>query len=486
MELKMSKQRGNIIFVSFIILAVVLNMITNKNSIIVDIYALLYGILILKIFKGDSFKDKIYFLTLLFAILSFSFLIKIKGRYDIYFYYISMLIYFFIMVKNYKDYNIKGIIKNKYFIFLFGFIVYIMISVLWSMNKGLAIKSIINYLIMICLLIVVIDYNSKSQNITKTIKYIYYMVIGIIPIGLIEMTGNRFNIRNHYIDENLYRLYPWFLKKIPTTFFYSPNDYGVFIVFAMVFLLIALVYTNSKKEKYIFGLVYLLLNLNLIFTTSRTAWISLFLVYVFILVLFLIYKRYGNLKKILFIGILTFVVFYTLSLIPVLGPFYGKFRGIAMPEYGETGSTNVRYTLIMNIIDGVIIKGNFLGFGVGNTSSYLKIINNTNGITNAHSLWFEILGDFGLPIFIAFGLIYLALMYDLFKVSLKKNLSKNYALSLLVCFFGFIFLSFAPSSVISFTPFWLLMGLGVSTIVNVKENKNENIDICKLVPKQKR
>lgn len=476
------KNLESIIFIGFIVLSIILNILTNKNSPVVGVFALFYGLLILKLFKEDSFKDKIYFLTILFSFLSFTFLLKVNGRYDIYFYFISTLVYLLLMVKDYKKYKMGSLFKNKYVKFLIAFVIYMAASVLWSIDKSQAIKSIFNYGLMISLLIVVVDYNIKSNNIAKTMKYILYVVPGIVLMGLIEITGYRFNIRNHYIDENLYRLAPDFLMKIPTTLFYSPNNYGVFIVLVMTFLFMAILYTKKKWLKITSGVLYLLLQINLIFTTSRTAWISLLIIYSFAAAVFLFFKKRNQFKKTLYFAAITIAIFYAISLIPFMGQYYGKMTATTMPQYGEIGSTNVRYTLIINIVDGVVMKGHPLGFGAGNTANFLKTFNNTNGITNAHSLWFEILGDFGIPMFILFAVFYLLIMYELLKKFLKESSLKVYAAALLFSFFGFAFLSFAPSSVITFTPFWILMGLGISTVNNTWEVSNENIDTLKLVP----
>lgn len=476
------KALENIIFILFITLSVILNMLTNKNSPIIALFALFYGLLILKIFKDDSMKDKIYFLTILFSFLSFSFLVKIMGRYDLYFYFVSTFIYLVYMLKDFKKYNIKGILKNKYTKLYMTFIIYMVVSVLWSVDKSQAIKSIINYVFMISLLVVVVDYNVKPNNISKTIKYILYMIPGIVLMGLIEITGYRFNIRNHYIDENLYRLAPDFLMKIPTTLFYSPNNYAVFVVIVMTFLFVAILYCKKRYAKITYGILYLLLQINLIFSTSRTAWISLFIIYIFAAAVFLLLKKKVYLKKTFCIVLVTFVVFYAISLIPAMWAYYGKFYGTTAPQYGEVGSTNVRYTLVIDIVDGVVMKGHPLGFGAGNTSNFLKAVNNTNGITNPHSLWFEILGDFGIPMFILFIVLYLMIMYELQKLLYKKSSMNYYYTSLLFSFFGFILLSFAPSSVITFTPYWILMGLGLGAVNNKMEVSNENFNTDKLVP----
>lgn len=476
---------SNILFTLYIIGAIAVNILTNGDSPVISIFALIYGALILVLFKEDSMRDKIYFSTILFAILSFSFMFKVVGRYDIYFYYISTFIYLLFMLKDYRSYDFKKIVKNKYFVFLLIFCAYMIVSVAWSEDKFQSLKSIINYIIMFSLMIVVIDYNVRSDNIKKTIKYFLYMLPGIVLMGLVEITGYRFNIRNHYIDENLYWLAPDFLKKIPTTLFYSPNNYGVFIVLAMIFIAVAFLCCKKRLEKILLSVLFLCLQINLIFTTSRTAWISLFIVYVFAFIYYMVCRKRAKAYKILCIALSTLAVFFLVYQIPEARPYYGKFETTFAkgngPKLGEAGSTNERYTLIVDIVDGVIFKGNVRGFGVGNTANYLKKMDNTNGITNPHSLWFEILGDFGVIIFILFCLTYLMIMLDLYKRYRGNNKLNYYIVSLIFSFFGFAFLSFAPSTVVSFTPYWILLGLGVSMIYCPWGENHEDFTASKLV-----
>lgn len=481
--MKNKNRLQSLIFAVYIILAVVLNMLTNRDSLVVDAFALFYGILIIVLFRDDSFQDKIYFSAILFAFLSFTFLFKVMGRFDIYFYYISTFIYLLFMLKNIRDLDFRRLIRNNYFRFLLVFLAYMMLSIIWSMDRLLAIKSALNYILMISLLIVVVHYNLQKDNIRKTFRYILCILPGIALMGLVEITGYKFAIRNHYFDENLYRLAYDILKRIPTTIFYNPGNYGVFIVVAMTALFAAVMIFKKIWVKITCGVLYLAMLVNLVFTTSRTAWISLFIIYIFAGVVFLIYKKRKELKWTLSMAAGTLAVFYLLSLIPFMYPYYGKFyKETNIPQFGETGSVNERYTLILDIVDGVVLKGNVIGFGVGNSSSYLKTVNNTNGITNPHSLWFEILGDFGLPIFFLFVIMYLSIMYKLLKLFKRGSPLYYYASSLLLCFFGFIFLSFAPSSVVTFTPYWIMMGIGISLVNNTLENNHESIDSAKLVP----
>jgi len=205
---------------------------------------------------------------------------------------------------------------------------------------------------------------------------------------------------------------------------------------------------------------------------------------------FMFTREWRKFRRVLAAGMMTLIIFYGLSVMPSLDIYYGKFNdtpivnmlsfnrtAVTQPiaQFGEEGSTSERWTTIVDIVDGVVNKGHLQGFGVNNTANYLKEVGNTHGIVNPHSLWFEVLGDFGVGIFLYFIVIYLNILWDLLKVYRKSIKNEAYGLtsyltiSLLAALGGFILSAFAPSSVISFPQMWMLYGLSVTVIVHQKE-----------------
>ena len=186
----------------------------------------------------------------------------------------------------------------------------------------------------------------------------------------------------------------------------------------------------------------------------------------------------------------TLIVFYGLSNVPSMSVYYGKFNSTPIlnilsfnkkvvnepiAQFEEEGSTGERRAVALDIVNGVFLKGHLQGFGVNNTAIYLKTIGNTNGIVNPHSLWFEVLGDYGVGIFLYFIFIYLSLLWDLLKVYRESIKDAEYGftsyltISLIGALGGFILTAFAPSSVISYTQMWLLYGLAASVILRRSE-----------------
>ncbi len=86
-------------------------------------------------------------------------------------------------------------------------------------------------------------------------------------------------------------------------------------------------------------------------------------------------------------------------------PYYGKFStskffnfkkqdtAIEQPPIaiGKKGSDNQRITLMYDVVHGVFYEKHYFGFGPGNIEKHVEKMNNTFGVFNVHSLWFEIL-----------------------------------------------------------------------------------------------
>lgn len=211
---------------------------------------------------------------------------------------------------------------------------------------------------------------------------------------------------------------------------------------------------------------------------------------VFGFIVFLFLKEKDNWKKIMVVMVLTLGMFYVGSLIPSMGVYYGKFEntplikkiavanvksGIDIEDLatiGDPGSLNERVTIIYDIVQGIIVKGNVLGFGVGNTASYLISANNTYGIFYPHSLWFEILGDYGIGIFLYSAFIYVSLMLD--TLACYKLYKNKYYMFSFISLFSFVFLSFAPSTVFDLPMLYLLIG---TSVVLVKNKKMINLSL---------
>jgi teichuronic acid biosynthesis protein TuaE len=342
---------------------------------------------------------------------------------------------------------------------------------------------------MICYLIAVYHFNPNKTKLMETIKLLFTSAVFVLLIGCFEMTGIRIPFRNIFTDSGWYSIGVDYLKTIPTVFFYNPNNYAVYLIMLMAFCIPGMIFFRNLRLRILLTVMQIVCLLNLIFTTSRTAWFTMFLTVVGFILFFAVLKEKYKAVKAAKIGIITLLIFYALSFIPALDVYYGKFndtpilnflslhaRKTNLPLFtlNESGSANERYTIIVDVIKGVTLEGHWQGFGVNNTSLYLAKLNNTHGFFNVHSLWFEILGDFGIVIFFYLIYIYLSLLWDLFKfyrLSIKENEfgpEAYLSVSLIAALGGFILTSFAPSSVISYSQMWLLFALATVLITRLE------------------
>ena len=475
-------------------LFILFNIVRSPSSIVVCVYALILGLIIIYSIKWENSSELLYYFVLLFSVMDFAFNLPVSGRYNIYYLHIALLILTITMVRAFIKRRplpkLMDIAKNKYSLFLFIFIVYMVLSVSWAENRGTALKYMINYAIMICFMLAVYTFNPNRKKVKETLKVLLYTAIPVLIIGSFEMAGLRIPVRNIFLEGGWYLKGPYYLQTIPTVFFYNPNNYGVYLIMLMSFILPFIAYNRPKGQTRLFWVIQLVALLNLIFCTSRTSYITMLLTLVGFIVFFMFTKEWHKLRRVVVVGMATLIVFYSLSFMPSMSIYYGKFNDtpflnmlslhkkvVTQPiaQFEEEGSTGERLTIIKDIVSGVVKDGHLQGFGVNNTAIYLKEIGNTHGIVNPHSLWFEVLGDFGVGIFLYFIFIYLSLLWDLLKVyreSIKNGqygLTSYLTISLLCALGGFILTAFAPSSVISFPQMWLLYGLAATVIIRRRE-----------------
>lgn len=492
----------NVLKISIVIL--ILLMIIDSKNIINHIFALVNILVIPYIFEED--KEKYFYLvTLLFAIMSFTISIPLgKGlnseQIDIYyiflFVYIGKFIYDYIMyvIRNKKLFEKLNLEK----VVLMLFIIWVIISFFIADNKVIAFKKLILYSIMISFVIMIINENKTRKDLKLTLRFLSIIAIGIVIMGTLEIiTGMHLQPKTSYIMANIDFERLAFLKRVPTVFFYNPNNYGFVISLILLGFIVKTYFSKSKKEVSLNLLIILLAQINLIFTRSRTSWITVIGALVFMFIFFIVtFEK----KLILKSGLSIFLIigiFMGLSYIPQLGPYYGKMRELNIPsvehnkdegtiedskvenedktdsiELGGTGSVNVRATLIVDVVEGVFKEKNYLGFGLGNTTEYYRKLNNTGGIVDSHNWWVEILGDFGVVGFILFLLFYAVLFFKK-AIFIKKDRveNKKYYILGIILIVSTSVLVFGPSSVYAFIPFWLVNALAIS-ITSFNDNKD--------------
>jgi teichuronic acid biosynthesis protein TuaE len=501
MPLLREKKTWNVLFTLFILANVVL----SPNLIVLNAYAFAIGLHIINRIHWETPTELLYYFVLLFSVMDFAFNLPIMGRLNIYYLHISLFILTLIMfvsfLKKRPSLSIKRLASNRYLLFLSIFIGYMVLSLIWAEARGMAIKYMINYAIMICYMLAVYTFNPTKEKMLETLKVLFWAILPILIIGLFEVAKIRMPIRNVYLDNGWYVKGPEYLQTIPTTFFYNPNNFGVFLLMFMCFVVPFIAYNRDKGKNTVFWGMQFLALMNLIFSTSRTGYIVMLMTMVGFILFFYFTKEREKFRKATAVALSTIVLFYALSFLPTMQVYYAKFNDTPilsrlsfhgtpntgpLVQFGEEGSTNDRWTMMVDITNGVFLEGHIQGFGVNNTAYYLGKVGNAHGLVNPHSLWFEILGDFGIVILLYLIFIYLSMLWDLLKIYLEARkkaiygLTSYLCLSLIAALGGFILTSFAPSSVISFPQMWLLYGLAAAVILRRKVflegSKDETIE----------
>ncbi|WP_123054312.1 O-antigen ligase family protein [Clostridium sp. JN-1] len=466
-------RRSNI-YILAIFIILLASSIINKNYIISALFFVsVVGACFIT--GADSFYENIYYTLLVSSI--FEYASYFPKHEKLYFFHILLAICIVLTIINlHRDrYQLKKVNKKLLGFYVLWF-VYICCSFIWAESKSLNIKYIIIYAMMISFLFIVAIFNTTKERFYNSLKVIGLVFLLTIIIGMIEaMTGTQLPVK-HYYDSILYKLTTKelvVLKSRPVVFFFNANNYATFLSMGIPFLLFLTYFAKSIKAKAFYGIFTLLGFTALVLTNSRSSILSIALtMIVFTLIVF----KEGKIKALIYplIIVAAFAGIYKYSYLLVshsaeyeqkMVEKMSSMSKISKAEIGDEGSENVRVTIMYDIVTGVVNEKRVLGFGAGNSIQHLKDVNNTHGIYSVHGLAIEILGDFGIFI-ILYGLFYLYLLYNLFKIGHNENnnIDKCTAYALMTSLVGFTIGSFSPSSVTYFLPNWLLFALSVSFI----------------------
>ena len=209
---------------------VALNYAFYPNLIFVQLFTIVYLILIYFYFNDGDIKKYMYYVTLLFSIINFSLILPINSRIGVYYYYITLFIYFVIDIldkiktKQHIKFNFKKAFKSKYYNFFIIFIAYVVFSIILTVDKKLGLRTIFNYFIMFFYTAMIIKENKNLKDIKGTFNFFKFLYIGILFFGTLEVFGIRFGIRNHFVELGFsLKEYPY-LNKIPVSFFFNTGN----------------------------------------------------------------------------------------------------------------------------------------------------------------------------------------------------------------------------------------------------------------------
>ncbi|WP_051348455.1 teichuronic acid biosynthesis protein TuaE [Peribacillus kribbensis] len=352
-----------------------------------------------------------------------------------------------------KDVRVKGIL-----LFLLFWLAYGCVSLLWAQSVVDGIK----YLFLLGLGIAfvflsVFIFRSKTRLMGAAILW-------MLMSGLLMAIG----LMNHFLHMQLptSTLYggPDYKLSYPTSVFTNQNDFATFLVISFFFYLAAV--KNSRNG------------------TVKAAGILLA-----VLALYLIYLTESRASE---LGVMAGIGLYILLLLPPVLKKPAWFAGgaavlagcwlmkdklgglwqelLAGPgnqaKYESLPSNEARLNLLKNVMHDVADSYGF-GVGAGNVSVRLKTgpIFHTNYVVEAHNWLAEILGSFGLVVFLGYCLMCAFLLCSLYRAHGTTNRIETFLIEAsFLGLAGFLVSSISPSTVSNLYFHWVLLGFVIAVI----------------------
>lgn len=460
----------------FLLLGIVLVSVLTGTNLIISLLFLACSLIGMLLTKCVSYEENLFYILIISSIFEYTY--SFGGHGKIYLFHVLLFVFsLFTLFRIIKDKNILYKFDKKIVLFFAAWFAYICISILWASSKGLALRYIVIYALMYIFMINIVVFNlNNTERLKNTFKIIVFMFGVSIAVGLVEaITAHQLPVVHYYNNFTQYKLTAveiLGLQSRPISFFYNPNNFATFIAMCISFLLILPYFADNIKSKVIIYILNAVCFVVLILSASRLGIIAT----AFMIITTIIFGLMEKGKKALLPALILIAIFalaYTNSYritndkdyLTKMDQINKTYSNLAEKknEVGTAGSDGERISVYYDIVHGVLFEKHFFGFGAGNTSRFLIQKGNTNKTYDPHGWLTEILGDFGIPILLAYAVFYVYLIINLFKVSRKNDIkTKIVAYSFLATLFGFIFGSFSPSSIVYFLPHWLLYGIVIS------------------------
>lgn len=247
--------------------------------------------------------------------------------------------------------------------------------------------------------------------------------------------------------------------------FENPNNYAEYLVMFIPFMAAYALNKPNKKDKLIWAGLLLLPLIALVYTYSRSCWVSIA------------------------IAAVVFIAFYNYKLLPLLAilgvlaiPFLPESVMNRILTIGSMKDTSNHYRLL--IWDGVLkmLKNTFVtGIGLGPKAFSLIYPSYADPSAilapHSHMLFMEVLVELGLLGFISFILYWIVTLKRLITVKIRRNITneqKNYICASLASLTGVIFVSgveyiwFYPRTMFVF---FIMLGLIKATLNITKKER---------------
>lgn len=461
--------------------------VASGSYLIAGMYIITVAVTVIFVLRDKDLYNMLYGVLLVSAFFDYS--LYVPGRQNVYMFHIILGVFtIFTLFKLFRDREVFRNLDKKVLIIYAVWFIYACVSIVWALNRSLSIKYIAIYLMMFVFIIDMMAYNINRERIKKTINLLLFLISFIVIVGIAEvLLGQQLPIK-HYIDGFIDSLPQWQINTIqarPMAFSFNTNNLTAALAILIPICMFAIYKFENAFIKVWLTIISCIGFSLVVMTTSRTG----FFAFLFGSALFIIYSIFKvrdlGIKQMIFplVLIVGFVLAFNYSTMlmrikPVtdkmpegtsLSGKLSSLEGFAAGEVTEEGSALHRMEIVKDVLNGVSKGKHFQGYGVGNVEQLLKDSGNTGSVYSPHAYPIEILGDFGLPGILLFGIYYLYLLISNLIIGVKKNSIMCFAAA--AGLLAFAPASFGPSSITYVFSYWILIGFAVACIqVYGKEN----------------
>ena len=294
-----------------------------------------------------------------------------------------------------------------------------------------------------------------TEEIKRIKKLIYWIITFLAIIGIGEIiTGHHFAMSSY----NTMNAMPYIVDTHQATgFMYNVNDFSALLT---CFVPIIFSKVNGKKRWLtICGIIAI--NLVNDATICNSAIIIFFLYY------YLLVKDFNGsrelIKRLVFILLCIIAIFIIYFAGPLLMNRSDIIGAIARQIYYARRSSGSMFSRLLIYKDGILawLHGNFLGLGPSSFTNFFIVHKSNSRLVNPHSLFIEILVQYGIFIFIG----YISLLITMIKRArsvylpiVNQNDKEEFA-EIIGSIIVYILVSFAPSTFLGYAYQWLALGL---------------------------
>jgi teichuronic acid biosynthesis protein TuaE len=341
-----------------------------------------------------------------------------------------------------------------------------LMSIAWAENIGAAIRWTSFLMMMVGLTLVIPMCFTTRRRVIQLLKVLGWTFAGVTAFSFLEIaTGVR-------LPTSRLAGQAGGSAFAATSVFGNQNNFATFLTLALPYLIVLPLVFKERRLR-IIGLVGTLADLAaLLLTGSKDNLIAAGLVFL-TLILFLATdpKQRTKLLGAVVIGVVALAVIVPSmsgsGLIPLPKRAVDKFSFTLLQKEIATGqgSGGARASLLGDGIDFVGQSGG-IGVGAGNAETHVLELPVFPGVSNMHDWWLEVAVDLGLIGLALYAAYYVLLLIRQLRAARAATdpLVHYLCLSGTAAMVGFIIGSLGPSTMIAFSPMWVMFGLSMTAI----------------------